>query len=293
MRHIRRKLNSNTGASMILALVLVLICAMVSSVIVMAAASGVSRNESKLKKQQEYLAVTSAAQFIAENLNPSEDSILCGVIMTNEKPCAKYKNYNIPFQIDVNGVLVSSYAIPMPAASIPGVDNTMVLEQFYLVAEDLVGTNAFCEAIPMAVIKEDATEFSGYFGALMKRAASDVFKNNAVFSESFTMEVGDDRLPKVKCTFTMEKDYSVDIVIHSVDEVSDYSMTVRMDANQSTNFIEDEVECTNEHRYFYEYSDMVGNLHTSEIGYIKFNHTVKNSVIEVTWGSPVISKGGK
>lgn len=293
MKQIRKKLNSNAGASMILALVLVLICAMVSSVIVVAAASGVSRNQARLKKQQEYLAVTSAAHFIAENLNPSEGSILCGVILTNEKPCTKYKNYNIPFQIDVNGVLVSSYAIPVPSASIPGVDNTMVLEQFYLVAEDLVGTNAFCEAVPMAVIKEDATEFSGPFATLMKKAASDVFKNNVAFSESFTMDVGDERLPKVKCTFTMERDYSVAIIIHSEDAVSDYSMTVRMDANQSTNSIEGEVECTNEHRYFYEYSDMVGNIHTSEIGYIKFKHTVDNSVTEVTWESPVISKGGK
>ena len=93
MKQIKKKLHSNAGASIMLALALTLICLMVSSVIVAAAASGVNRNKVELEKQQEYLAITSAAQYIAENLVLASDDKFCAVNLLHEKPCNQYSNY--------------------------------------------------------------------------------------------------------------------------------------------------------------------------------------------------------
>ena len=68
MAQIKEKLNSNSGASMMLALALMLVCVFVSSIILTAAASGASRNEERNAQQREYLAVSSAAEFLQENL---------------------------------------------------------------------------------------------------------------------------------------------------------------------------------------------------------------------------------
>ena len=48
-----------------------------------------------------------------------------------------------------------------------------------------------------------------------------------------------------------------------------------------------------EDKYFYEYSDVSGNIYTSAIETIRFTHTVNNQTTETTWNEPSISKGGK
>ena len=65
---LKAKLNSNSGASMMLALALMLVCVFVSSVILTAATSGATRNEKRNAQQREYLAISSAAQMLQENL---------------------------------------------------------------------------------------------------------------------------------------------------------------------------------------------------------------------------------
>lgn len=296
MNQIKKKLNSDSGASMILVLVLMLICVMVSSVVIVAAASGANRNKTNIENQQEYLAVTSAARYIAENLNPSGEAYFCGVACTNEAPCSKYKNDNPPLELNVNGEVVSAYAIPTPAMVIPGFDNTtMAMEQFYIVVEDADGVYPFCESIPEMKIS-DTTNFSGPFQELMKLAASEVFTHSTSYAQTFTISVEDERLPDVECSFTMETNYSITIVIRSTNPEANYSMTVQMPvANVDINSVIDKkiVVCTNEHKYFYEYCDNAGNIQTSEIGTYRFQQEVTNATTSVTWDEPVINKGGE
>ena len=61
MQAIRRKLNSQKGASMLMALLLMLVGIMVSAVIISAATSAAVNKRSEKEQQQAYLAVSSAA----------------------------------------------------------------------------------------------------------------------------------------------------------------------------------------------------------------------------------------
>lgn len=301
MNQIRRKLHSDSGASMMLALALLLICIMVSSVIVAAAANGSTRNEANLLKQRDYLAVTSSAQYIAENLNPAGGAQFVGVIQTNEMPCNKYKNYAMASGIELDGEFVFAYAVPMPKSMIPDIDNSEIkIEQFYLyvgkMSEDITDKYIFCEDEAVVKVDEEATTFTGVFAELMNAAASEVFLHQVEYSSEFTMKVDDERLPQVKCKFTMLTDYSVAVVIKSMSEESDYTMTVRMSvANINTDAAEDKeiVKCSKEHEYFYEYCDEYGNIHTSELLKYRFEHEVSNPATTITWSAPVISKGGE
>lgn len=73
MKHaIFRKLRSQQGASLLLALLFLLICAMVSASILMAAASNVGKRRSNLAEHQTYLALSSAVSLLCDDLNQAE-----------------------------------------------------------------------------------------------------------------------------------------------------------------------------------------------------------------------------
>ena len=67
MQVIRRKLNSQKGASMLMALLLMLVGIMVSAVIISAATSAAVNKRSEKEQQQAYLAVNSAAKLVRDD----------------------------------------------------------------------------------------------------------------------------------------------------------------------------------------------------------------------------------
>lgn len=67
-----KKLKSSRGASMVLALVFLLVCVMVGSSVLMAAASNGGRSRSNRQEQQMYLVLSSALQLVADDLNGAE-----------------------------------------------------------------------------------------------------------------------------------------------------------------------------------------------------------------------------
>ena len=67
MQAIRRKLNSQRGASMLMALLLMLVGIMVSAVIISAATSAAVNKRSEKEQQQAYLAVSSAAELVRDD----------------------------------------------------------------------------------------------------------------------------------------------------------------------------------------------------------------------------------
>ena len=290
MKQIKKKLHSNTGASIMLALALTLICLMVSSVIVAAAASGAYRNQQELKSQQEYLAITSAAQYIAENLNTSRDFVFCGVHYNGEKVCNRYKsNYenNNRENIQINGENRSVFVIPTPTPYVAALAGVEVLD-FYLVdgenifhaarAEDKVGTG---------------TSFSGIFKDMMNEAVESVYVEAKEYSKEFNVSVTDDRIPDVKCTFKMDMDYQVEIIVGSASGNSQYTLSVDLPAFspiENPTGVKSNVEC--KHHCIYEYIDNVGNVAIKEDTELTFSHEVNNSTTTVTWGSPVINRGG-
>ena len=67
MQAIRKKLNSQRGASMLMALLLMLVGIMVSAVIISAATSAAVNKRSEKEQQQAYLAVSSAAELVRDD----------------------------------------------------------------------------------------------------------------------------------------------------------------------------------------------------------------------------------
>lgn len=67
-----RKLRSRRGASLLLALLFLLICSMVSASILMAAASNAGKHRSNLEEHQTYLALSSAVSLLCDELSAAE-----------------------------------------------------------------------------------------------------------------------------------------------------------------------------------------------------------------------------
>lgn len=67
-----RKLRSQRGATMLLALLFLLICVMVSAAILMAAASNAGKHRSNLEQHQTYLALSSAVSLLCDELKRAE-----------------------------------------------------------------------------------------------------------------------------------------------------------------------------------------------------------------------------
>lgn len=66
---LHRKLKSQSGASLLLALLFLLICMMVSASILMAAVSHAGKHRSNLEEHQTYLAISSAVSALCDELN--------------------------------------------------------------------------------------------------------------------------------------------------------------------------------------------------------------------------------
>ena len=71
-RAISRKLRSQQGASLLLAVLFLLICSMVSASILMAAAANAGKHRSNLEEHQTYLALSSAVRALCDELNAAE-----------------------------------------------------------------------------------------------------------------------------------------------------------------------------------------------------------------------------
>lgn len=72
MHAISLKLRSRRGASMLLALLFLLICSMAAASILMAAAANAGKHRSNLEEHQVYLALSSAVSTLCDELNQSE-----------------------------------------------------------------------------------------------------------------------------------------------------------------------------------------------------------------------------
>lgn len=72
MRQIGRKLKSEQGASIVLALLFMLVCLMVGVSVLMAAASNGGRTRSNRQEQQAYFALSSALRMVADDLTSVE-----------------------------------------------------------------------------------------------------------------------------------------------------------------------------------------------------------------------------
>ena len=268
-----KKLKNNAGASMILVLALLLVCVMVSSVIVSTAASGGSRNTRRVEQQRDYLAVSSGAEIIAENLQ--EIGTFIGTTEVNTKPCYAYRN-NAGSVETTSGEFVSGYWVPIS----PLPDTT----DFYILGE-------LCSSTVVPKV-DDATAFQGYFADLMKAAASEVYLKNISYEEIFYISIPEEeeRLPKVKCVFTMNLNYNVKIQVTSESGNSEYAIVITMNALPpvvDSSGHRDVIGCS--HPVCYKVLENGAWVIHEEM--MEFSHEVSAPVTTITWSKPVIVKG--
>lgn len=72
MRNVRKKLHSQRGASVVIALIFFLICVMVGAVILAAASANVGRLSHLRKNEQAYFSLSSAARLVRDDLAQSQ-----------------------------------------------------------------------------------------------------------------------------------------------------------------------------------------------------------------------------
>lgn len=89
MKKIGEKLRSESGASILLALLFFLLCAMVGASVLMAAASNAGKSRSNREEQQKYLTLSSALQLVCDELTAARytanfDCIKTEPVMKND-----------------------------------------------------------------------------------------------------------------------------------------------------------------------------------------------------------------
>lgn len=271
----KRKLKSNSGASMILALALMLICVMVSSTIIASAASGTSRAIRRTEQQQDYLAVSAASDLIAKNINGAGEFI--GTIEIRVKDCQQYNN---PATVMYKGSPTTGYWV-----TIPPVANVYA----YYIVDDL------CNEVNVKSVHADTEFKEGPFGVLMQTAATHVYMNESAYTQTFTIsipqeEAGKDRLPAVNCTFTMTKNYDVSIYITSENPDIAYAIEIELHPTIVEDKTGDTQTITCEHMVYYK-QEVNGSLVAVEPAEKQvFSYTATAPETHVTWGTPVITK---
>ena len=271
----KRKLKNNSGASMILALALMLICVMVSSSIIASAASGTSRAVRRTKQQQNYLAVSAASDLVAKNLNGVGEFI--GTIEIRVKDCQQYNN---PTTVMYKGSPITGYWV-----TVPPVANAYA----YYIVDDL------CNETNVKSIHADTEFRDNLFGVLMQTAATHVYMHESAYTQTFTIsvlleEAGKDRLPAVECSFVMTTNYDVTIYLTSEDPESAYAIKMELHPTVVEDGTGDVQTISCQHTVYYK-QEVDGSLIAVEpVEKQVFSYTATAPETHVTWGTPVITK---
>lgn len=278
MKACKNKLKSNRGASMLLALALFLICTMVSSVIIAAAASGASRNTYRAEQQQAYLAINSATDLLVESMTDMGSFV--GVCVDRHYGC---EECTIPATIEFFYKDVKGYRLDM--SLIPN-----VLDEAHLVI--LEGKHPDTGK-KWAV--DESTNLTGLLGNLMTRAAAHVHQKGTTYTEQFELNLQnttgqkETRMPTVYCDFTMSSNYSTSIRVSTAG--SAYSIYIR---NKAQKVIPDPVVNTDfgcSHTVYYKEYTQTGAFEDRKVDEWKIAGKETTTITRVSWDTPKVEKG--
>ena len=227
IKAMKKKLKSNRGASIMLALALFLICVMVSSVILFATASGNSRNAKREAQQKGYLAVSSAANLIVEELKLSDNQYV-GQVVNKKYGC---ENCLIPVEMVFNGVVRSGMRLDAEYLNNPLDEGHLMIP---IIHDDREGMRETVVGNPAVDEAGAKTELKGAFAEMLKRAAEDIYKNQKTsHTEEIRFQLQDtsEPLPEAICKFTMDENYNVSFQVTT--ENSNYAILIgaRADVN--------------------------------------------------------------
>lgn len=308
----KKKIKSNRGASMILALALMLICVMISSIILAAAASGSSRNANRLEQQRAYLAVSSATDLIVKDLKSMQNLKNPDTLL--EEPLTFVGRYDGMHYgcMDCTIVATMEYehtyltGTRLDTAFIPEADGR---DEGHLIYDDPTA-HAGQEIVNGKVIHNDegavktkdtdaSTDVLAYsttiFGELLMDAAEYVYTKEEEYTETFEIALdesglSEQRLPKAVCTFTMDTNFGVKI--HVGAEGSSYSVIISMTANEPIAPIDEDdnqISCT--HRVYYKnYNESTG-IYEDVVEEWTLNGTKEYTSRTINWNTPTVAKG--
>lgn len=250
MKKILEKLKSNTGASLILVLVLFFMCVMVSSVIVATASTGASRNIKRQKQQQQYLSIMSAANLLAEEMKPENLGTFVGKATLYDFGCNR-----------------------------TGDRQHRNDEEEFLDARCSDKTETSGDTDVWEV--DTTTNLHGVLGDVLLEACKAVFINRELsYRTEFWIKSDDDRLVDVHCEFCMDCDYIVSISF-SVDGVSQ-AMTLTCEADSVMDETEDP-DIKHEHNMKYKKTDESSGEITTEEGPNDVGATKITKLTTITW----------
>lgn len=272
---IRKKLNSNRGVSIIFALALFLICTMVASLIIVAAASGSSRSNQRMEQQRAYFAISSASQMLVEDLQ--NQGVFVGQNEAKRYGCKQYYSETKYKLQKTDDSYIEGYLIP--ASLIAGAKTPIITDELHLTNDTEVKS-----------VDDVNTTLNGLLGDVIKKAAAKVYEQNTAYEETFIISVdsSEARLPDVICEFKMDTSYNIKIEVKA--DGSAYSLTIRAKCTDVTVTIESGSPHSCTHAVFYktelpngEYGDATKN---QDIG-----GTDNLEKTTVRWGVPEVIKG--
>lgn len=286
MNAIQRKLNSNKGSSILLAMSLVLICVMVSSVVITAASSGSSRNKERIKSQQAYLAVSSAADLLMDEMKN------IGTYIGNHEVinygCKKYTTDGIQGVLkDKEGHEKQGYkADDLVAGASSVLLNEINTSGTVCLAESAVENN-----IKMTNETETLMH-QGALGTIVKTAAEEIYTKDAFippYKRTFTIEVNDERLPKVVCEFSMSAEYDIEMKLQTEDGL--YAMTITAQGHQETGEPVETIDTSKTCTHEVYYSVLKNGAFIYDEGQKTISATKKTYKTSVTWDGVEMKKG--
>lgn len=320
MNCIRKKLKNNSGASVLLALGLFIICTMISSVVIAAAAGGSSRNVKRVEQQKEYLSISSAAQAVMAEMQKLEKYV--GKETTLEYACNKFQTETIEYMTEGGDIQTATGLVPQMTFYIKDQDTQQDVEVISVMLTDAKHENpAKSEKLRYPTLEqekdvnfmasllptEEITKLDGILKTVVDDAVNKIYDTEGVMEITYekTFTVGfenpgeETRISSVNGRFIMDKDYN--ITIELTMENSNHAITVSARANKRENVKKitdvsdpEYLSCSHDIRYKYLKGGkyVLGETDLSEeednieiIG----TKTIKTTVI--TWEDPKLIKG--
>ena len=282
-KQIKNKLNSKRGASMILALTLFLICVMVSSIILAAASSGLSRNAQRVEQQKGYLAISSASDLIVEEMKVLGTFV--GKQVSGRYCC---KDCTVAGYIVYNGEVINGYRLDADYTNNPledGYSPHQLDDGHLLIPHEH-------DPDPYRSVEEDEerTSLSGALGKLFHRACSQVFISGEEYEEEFTIGLSeeDSRLPDVTVVFSMDKDYNATFVLKAGN--NDYAIKIVSVANENISNITETTLTTDVHTIYYKQFDEGTGSYYAVKDEWSIPLEVTSVSTDISWGEPRVEK---
>ena len=194
MNRIRKKLASDRGASITFALLLFLVCAVVSSIVIVAATTASGRMSKLADMDQRYFAVNSAAQLLVDTLemygndylvteSPNEDNpdeMDVKVSLRNDPDTSLITPFSIPSREIVSNEEIRKYedTLTLTITDIPNaklnckIDVNLEDDKLYFTVKNDDGRFVYTIILTFIATIEDASEESDVIEGIKKTAVS-------------------------------------------------------------------------------------------------------------------------